>query len=94
MRTTAERAPPQEVVGILLQTIRSLQEDTDKGRSLAQKVVAKYSSKPVVVKKKVIKLENEAISRMHLLFKAGISRTQKTIDKRRINGRRVAYKNI
>lgn len=54
-----ERVPPHEVVGILLQTIHHLQEDTDKGRSLAQKVVAKYSSKPVVVKKKVIKSENE-----------------------------------
>lgn len=41
-----ERAPPQEIVPILLHTIHNLQEDNDRGKELAKKVVNKYSAKP------------------------------------------------
>lgn len=34
-----ERAPPEEVIPILLQTIHNIQEDNDRGKQLAQRVV-------------------------------------------------------
>lgn len=52
-----ERAEGKEVVPILLNTIHNLYQDNMKGKDLARKVVAQYSSKPAVVRKKIIKKE-------------------------------------
>lgn len=52
-----QRASPEEVIPILLHTIHNLQEDNDKGKRLAQKVIGQYSSKPAIVRKKVVRKE-------------------------------------
>lgn len=52
-----ERAAPEKVIPILLHTIHNLQEDNDKSKGLAKKVIAKYISQPAVVRKKIVKRE-------------------------------------
>lgn len=53
------RSLPKVVPGILLQTIRQIDEDSIYGKNLAKRVLEKANANPVIIRKQTIKQERE-----------------------------------